>query len=236
MTPQRDSEPVSGIILAGGFGTRLGGDKAAAETAGRPLLHWTAAALTDLSDDIVVVGRAGQTLPAPPDGIRWRIVDDARSESGPLAGIESGLAAARHDLAAVVATDMPLLAPTLLAALRDIAGESGVGVVMPVRDGRPEPFLAVYHRSCLPAIRAMLDLDERRPRLLLTRVPSRRIDAEALRPHDPDLRSFRNVNTPEELAGVGRVLKSRDSRPAHALSSSAPNALAPSATSNGGTR
>ena len=83
-------ELFSGVVLAGGFGTRLGRDKASAEAAGRSLLHWTAAALATVSDDVVVVARPGQDLP-PLAGMAWRVARDARPEAGPLAGIEAGL-------------------------------------------------------------------------------------------------------------------------------------------------
>ncbi len=208
-------EPFSGVILAGGFGARLGRDKAAAEAAGRPLLHWTAAALAAVSDDIVVVARPGQTLP-PPAGAVWRVARDARSEAGPLAGIEAGLKAVRHDLAIVVATDMPLLAPALLRAVADAC--RGVGVVMPVRDGRPEPLLGAYRRAAGPAATALLDEGERRPRVLLERLPSRRLDAEALRAHDAELASFGNVNTAADLARVAGVLRDREGRAAATIS------------------
>lgn len=196
-------EPLSGIVLAGGLGTRLGSDKAAAQAAGRSLLHWTVRALAAVADEIIVVARIGQTLP-PPGEHPWRIVHDARPEAGPLAGIEAGLAAARHDLTLVVATDMPLLQPALLRAVA--AGCRGVDLAMPVRDGRPEPLLAAYRRACLPLVSSLLDRDERRPRRLLDEAPSRRIAVDDLRAHDATLESFRNVNTPDDLAQIARLL------------------------------
>ncbi len=208
MSPQDppSPEPFSGVILAGGFGTRLGRDKAATEAAGRPLLHWTADALAAVSDDVIVVARPGQTLPRPA-GTAWRVARDARPEAGPLAGIEAGLGIMRHDLAIVVATDMPLLVPALLRAVA--AAGRDVDVAMPVRDGRPEPLLGAYRRAARAAATALLDAGERRPRILLERVPSRRLDAAALRAHDAELTSFGNVNTAADLARVAGVLRDR---------------------------
>ena len=200
------SEPCSGVILAGGYGSRLGRDKASAQAAGRSLLHWTADALASVCGDIVVVARAGQDVPAL-DCVPWRVVRDRRSETGPLAGIEAALSCAAHDLALVVATDMPLLRPDLLRAVA--AACHGVDVAMPRRDGRAEPLLAAYRRSCLPVITAMLEQDERRPRALLDLVRSRTIDVESLRRHDPDLESFTNINIPGDLERVGVRLQQR---------------------------
>ena len=228
MNPRDTPAPelFSGVILAGGFGTRLGRDKASAVAAGRTLLHWTAAALASVSDDIVVVARPGQELP-PPAGMAWRVARDARPEAGPLAGIEAGLGIVRHDLAIVVATDMPLLVPALLRAVAAACHDADV--VMPVRDGRPEPLLGAYRRAAGAVATALLDAGERRPRVLLERLRSHRLDAETLRAWDADLASLRNVNTPADLASVGRLL--RDRRP-RATATISPNAIPP----NGGPR
>ncbi|MDE2639826.1 MAG: NTP transferase domain-containing protein, partial [Chloroflexota bacterium] len=110
----------------------------------------------------------------------------------------------------VVATDMPLLVPALLRAVA--AACRDVDVVMPVRDGRPEPLLGAYRRAVAAAATALLDAGERRPRVLLERLPSRRLDAEALRAHDAELTSFGNVNTAADLARVAGVLRDRRGR------------------------
>ena len=68
---QESCEHFSVVILAGGFGRRLGRDKATCLAAGRPLLHWTALAATAVTDDIVVVRRADQEF-VPAMGAPWR--------------------------------------------------------------------------------------------------------------------------------------------------------------------
>lgn len=196
-------EPFSVAILAGGFGTRLGRDKAACTVAGRPLLHWTALAAAACSDDLIAVRRADQALPPAADAV-WREAVDGRAGRGPLAGLEAALAAARHDLAVLVACDMPLLRP---AALRAVAAAAeGVDVAMPIAGGREQPLLAAYRRGVLARVTGLLDGGEGRLRALLPLAAHRLIDEAALREADPELESLANVNRPEDLERVAPLL------------------------------
>lgn len=65
-------------------------------------------------------------------------------------------------------------------------------------DGKPQGLCAVYRRTLADRILALLDAGERRVTALLDAVHVRYLDAEELRGIDPELRSFRNVNTPDE--------------------------------------
>ncbi|MEE9277774.1 MAG: molybdenum cofactor guanylyltransferase [Dehalococcoidia bacterium] len=201
---ERPDEIFSAVILAGGYGTRLGGDKAGTMVAGRPLLHWTAEAVTLASDDIVVVRRADQTLPPAGPGLQWREVVDLREGAGPLAGLEAALSQTKHELAVAVACDMPLVQAGLLRALA--AACTGHDVVMPFLGGREQPLLAAYRRSCLPVIVAKLDEGEGRIRAILPHLRSRRWLPAEMVCFDPHLLSFTNVNYPRDVERVAELL------------------------------
>ncbi len=200
--------PFSVIILAGGFGRRLGRDKATAELDGRPLLHWSLLAATDVSDDIVVSRRPDQTLPTL-DGAAWREAVDTRPDRGPLAGLESALPLIRHQLAVAVACDMPLLRPALLRAVADACAD--VDIAMPQLDGVAQPLLAAYRRSVADTARQLLDEGEGRIRALLPLTTHRLLDEPQLRLHDPDLASFTNVNRPQDLERLTTRISGRSS-------------------------
>ena len=202
-------EPFSGVILAGGFGKRLRREKASAPVNGRPLLHWTAEALAALTDDLVVVRRADQRLPPDP-GVGWREAVDGRADRGPLAGIEAALNAVRHDVAVIVACDMPLLVPDLVRGI--VAAAADVDVAIPVIEGREEPLFAAYRRSCLPTVGECLDAGQGRLISILPRLRVRRLAAAALRRFDPELLSLTNVNYPQDLERVGEVLRRRGAK------------------------
>ena len=197
------------VILAGGFGRRLGRDKATCAAAGRPLLHWTALAATEATDDIVVVRREDQEFPPAP-GAPWREVCDRRSERGPLAGLEAALERVAHDTAVLVACDMPLVRAAVLAAVAAAASEGrGVEIAMPVVGGYAQPLLAAYRRSVAGHVRALLDEGEGRLRALLPLVEHALIAEEELRRRDPQLESLTNVNRVEDLERVERILRTR---------------------------
>ncbi len=196
------------VILAGGFGRRLGRDKATCAAAGRPLLHWTALAAAEATDDIVVVRREDQEFPPAP-GAPWREVCDRRSERGPLAGLEAALERVAHDTAVLVACDMPLVRAEVLAAVAAASEGRGVEIAMPVVGGYAQPLLAAYRRSVAGHVRALLDEGEGRLRALLPLVEHALIAEEELRRRDPQLESLTNVNRVEDLERVERILRTR---------------------------
>ena len=200
------AEACSIIILAGGFGRRLGRDKATALAGGRPLLHWSVLAASAVSDDIVIARRPDQQFP-PLNGVVWREAVDDRHDRGPLAGIEAALPLIEHELAVAVACDMPFLRPELLRAVA--AACEGVEIAMPWLDGVAQPLLAAYRRCVAAQARRLLDQGEGRIRALLPLAAHRLLDEPAIRAVDPTLESFVNVNRPEDLARVDAELHRR---------------------------
>ena len=195
-------------ILAGGFGTRMGGDKASVVIVGKPLLHWVAEIVAPLGNELLVSQRIDQSLPIHPT-ISWRKVFDRRVDAGPLAGIEALLLAAKHDLVLVVATDLPLVRPELL---RFIAGACArVDAAMPLLRGVAQPLIAAYRRSALPVIQGQLDAGDGRVRYIMPKLNGRHLAEDELTIYDPSQESFTNVNRPEDLVRVARILEGRRS-------------------------
>jgi molybdopterin-guanine dinucleotide biosynthesis protein A len=95
----------------------------------------------------------------------------------------------------VVGCDMPFLSTRLLARLIDLS--PAYDVVAPRVDGFPEPLHAVYSRACLAAIQPRVEAGRLKIVGFYEDVRVRYVDEVELREVDPELRSFRNVNTPE---------------------------------------
>ena len=187
---------LSGIVLAGGRSRRLGLDKALIRTgSGQTLVEQAFSLLVSRCDDVhVVVDRPDRPLPG---ALAGAAVPDQRPGCGPLGGIYTGLRNARHDLGIVLACDMPFVQQGVLDLL--LACLSEADALVPRALGRTQPLLAAYRKSCLPAIKAMLDRGELTVERLLERVHAVYLDEEALRAADPDLRSFFNINSREDL-------------------------------------
>jgi molybdopterin-guanine dinucleotide biosynthesis protein A len=69
-------------------------------------------------------------------------------------------------------------------------------------EGFPHPLSAVYRRDVLPKVEGLLDQDKLRPVFLFDAVRTRKVRPEEMISADPDLRTLRNLNTPEDYAAA----------------------------------
>jgi len=176
------------LILAGGRSRRMGRDKARLPTGDGTLIEHLVRRLGPVVDEAIVAGGDEALQPA---GARQ--IEDRYPGMGPLAGMHAGLLEAGYPLVWVVACDLPDVEPGLGALLRNLA--AGVDAVVPRVGEEPEGVCAVYHRSIATRIEVLLRADQRRVQDLLACVDVRYVTAAELRPVDPVLRSFRNLNT-----------------------------------------
>lgn len=191
------SRHAAAAILAGGRSRRMGTDKALLLLDGTPLIGHVIARLRPLIPEIVIVG--------DPAGVFGRfgirVIPDPRPDEGPLAGIRTALVNTAAPRVFCCACDMPFLEFALVGRLLALA-EPGVAAVVPRMRGEQEPLCAVYTREALPAIEAELATGGRRILDALAKMPTLYVDEEDLRSCDSELRSFVNVNTPEDLARI----------------------------------
>lgn len=182
----------------------MGSDKALLPVPGstsQTFVEHLASLLSALCSEVLLVARdkaSGEAYVSAGTQVTWRLVYDQEDERGPLMGLYSGLRAATGSHALVLAVDLPCVRPELLAWLGTFPLTDEV--LVPRVAGIPQVLLARYPRAILPALEACLEAGRRDPRSLLDRVPVRFLEEEQLREIDPDLRSFANINTPEDLA------------------------------------
>ena len=144
------TEPV-GVVLAGGAGTRIGGAKAVADLAGKPLIGYPLAAMRAAGlRRLAVVAKPATELPAL-EGVEVWIEPVAPRH--PLVGIVHALRAAGGARVLVCAADMPLISAATVAAL----GRADPGDAPAVIASSPargiQPLLGLY----LPAAAGLLD-------------------------------------------------------------------------------
>jgi len=157
--------------------------------------------LAGFCQEVVMVVREPEqnsTLHLPPS---VRIVFDEVPDHGPLMGVYSGLRAIHSSHALIVAVDMPFVLPELLSFL--LAQPLDDAMVVPIVCEVPQVLLALYPRSLLPLIEDRLQAGRRDPRALLEFASVRYVEEGRLRQVDGELRSFVNLNTPEELGRYG---------------------------------
>jgi len=185
------AQPV-GVVLAGGAGRRIGGNKALVALDGRPLLHYPLEALRVVLDDVVVVCKTDTPLPPLPAPVSIWCENDP--EHHPLIGVAAALREAGGRSILVCAGDMPLVTPEAVRALLD-APEATAVVTRAA--GRVQPLFARYTPAALVVIEAM-DLSEPATRVI-----------ERLDPHVLDLANddlALNVNAPEDILQASALL------------------------------
>jgi molybdenum cofactor guanylyltransferase len=194
-------QQVTGIILAGGRSRRMGTEKALLKLPGARTITFVeqlAATLSEQCGDVLLVAR-DQEQAASYGILRGvMILTDKVPDRGPLMGLYSGLEAmSASEHALVVAVDMPLLQARLISFL--LAQPRSDALLLPVVNGAPQVLCAIYPRTLMACIGRRLREGRRDPRSLLQVAPVRYIDEAQLRAVDPQLRSFINVNSPEDL-------------------------------------
>jgi len=192
----------SALLLAGGESSRFGSPKIDARLAdGRWPFGELVARLRAAGERCALAGseaRAGAAARA----LALPRLDDARAESGPLAGLVAGLAAAAaDDPLLLLPCDMPDWPVEARAAFaRRLV--PGVDAVLLQLDGRPNPVCALYRKTALAPLAAALAAGQLRIRAALGPLRVDYFDpaAAAVRGCEPG--RFRSFNTPEELAAL----------------------------------
>ena len=189
---------VSAAIMAGGKSRRMGQDKAWIELDGEPLIKRVADVLAQVADEVIVVANDPKY-----ETLGLRVVHDRFPEGGALGGIATGVSAARHDRVLVAACDMPFLSVEVWRVLLDHRYEADV--VIPKIGGEFETLHALYTKACVGPMERALAAGKMRVISFFDEVRVQPIEERELRVADPTLRSFTNVNTPEELATALRA-------------------------------
>jgi molybdopterin-guanine dinucleotide biosynthesis protein A len=192
----------AGIVLCGGQSRRMGRPKAWLPFAGELMLPRVVRQLGAAVAPVVIVAAPGQELPPLPGGVT--VVRDEEEGRGPLQGLAAGLAAlaGRADAAYLSSCDVPFLRPAFVRRLVDLLGEHAVCV--PRVGEHHHPLAAVYRLDVAADVRRLLAEGRLRPFFLFEAVPTRVVGAAELADVDPDLRTLRNLNTPEEYEAALR--------------------------------
>jgi molybdopterin-guanine dinucleotide biosynthesis protein A len=225
----------SSVILAGGNGLRLGAEKSLLMFEGKSLICRTAEILSQAADEVIIVARDRRHAESLERAI-FESNADAGSEFskafftwdsipgfGPVAGLEAGMRRARGRLAFATGCDLPFLKLEVIDRLFELADVmEGYEAAVPVQpNGFFEPLHSVYDREKMQSacIRA-LENGERRIHVPLQELCVNHISIDQLRPLDPDLLSFFNLNTRADLE-TARALWP-DHRPKGSPSTSTP--------------
>ena len=194
--------PCTGVILAGGMNTRFSGqDKAFLSVGGKRIIDHLYSIFNALFEDIIIVTND------PHKYLEWdiNIVTDLFSVRSSLTGIHAGLFYALHSFAFFAACDTPFLKKELVETI--INGiEQRVDVVIPETSAGLEPLCAVYSKECLQPIEQHIIQKKLKIQQIFRKRCIKKIPEKILREKDPELISFFNINTPEDLDKADKMI------------------------------
>ena len=128
--------------------------------------------------------------------LKLPMVEDLIKGLGPLGGIFTGLQTMSDEAGFFVACDMPFLNGELIHHMVDVMED--FDVVVPKVDWKIEALHAIYTKSCIPAIKELIDNRDYQTIKFFQKVRVRYLSKEEIYGLDPELRSFFNINRPEE--------------------------------------
>jgi molybdopterin-guanine dinucleotide biosynthesis protein A len=186
---------VTGIVLAGGQGRRMGGvDKGLVELAGRPMIAHVLARLAPQVGAVLI--NANQNLE------RYRafghpvIPDEVGGFAGPLAGLHAGMTQASGALVVTVPCDSPFLPLDLVSRLRARLDKEHAQLAVARTFDQPHPVFALARRELLPNLAAFLEGGGRK--IDAWYAPLAVVEVG----FDDEAAAFRNINTAGELSAA----------------------------------
>ena len=189
------AENVTGLILAGGAGSRMGGiDKGLVLYRGRPLVtHAIERLRPQVATLIISANRnveiyAGMGFPVQMDGAD----EFAGHFGGPLYGLAAGLSACETPWLVTCPCDTPNLPRDLVASLVAAAEAKKADMAVAVVAGRLQPTFQLCRKTCLPALQEFLAAGQRKLGLWCK-------EQQAVEVDFPDESAFKNLNSPEDL-------------------------------------
>lgn len=187
-----DSHAVTGVVLAGGKASRMGGkDKGLQELNGKPLWQHVAERLAPQVSSLVI--SANRNLEIYRASGLPVLTDTLNDFPGPLAGMLSVMQQSDGEWFLFCPCDTPRIPTDLMTRLQKNRQHNAPAVW--VNDGeRDHPAIALVHRSVLPFLQDYLANGERRVMVFMRQAGGHAVDFSDVK------FAFTNVNTPDDLA------------------------------------
>ena len=192
------SRPVlNGLVLAGGKSQRMGFDKGNVNWHGKPQRYYMADMLKSFCNEVFISVRPGQQSEIDP---QYAALEDTFTGLGPFGAILSAFREKPDNAWLVIACDLPLMDEATLRNLVAWRNSSSTATAYhsPVTDF-PEPLIAIWEPKSYPILLSFLAQGYSCPRKVLINTEINLLNA-------PDADALSNVNTPEELEQIKRVI------------------------------
>ena len=201
--PLKSKFPCTGVILSGGLATRYDGtEKALLRVGGIRLLDRIYNIYSALFEEIILVTNTPQKY------LAWDllIVPDLFPIRSSLTGIHAGLFFMTNPFAFISACDTPFLKKEVIETVIGKI-ESDIDIVIPETSAGLEPLCAAYSRRCLEPAQQHLEQEKLKVIKAFRKSRIKTVSEKVLRKQDPDLLSFFNVNTSDDLKRAEEMVK-----------------------------
>lgn len=189
---------ITGLILAGGRGSRMGGvDKGLQVLRGKPMIEWVLARFAPQVDEVLI--NANQNVERYARLGPRVVPDDIGGYAGPLAGLHAGLKVAAHPLVATCPCDSPFLPPDLVARLRAALEREAADLAVAKTGEQPHPVFSLARRDALPGLARFLESGGRKIDAWYSGLKTVEVR------FDDEAEAFSNINTREELQAWDRL-------------------------------
>ena len=188
------------IVLAGGASSRFGTDKAAVDIGGQTLTAFIVDELLALFQRVLLVAKAPERLGVIASD-RVRLVREDCPSRATLVGLCTGLQHSDRMLNYIVGCDMPGIVPEVIRELYRLARTCDAALRCDA-DGEWHPLGGFYTKRALPLLQRHLAAGNFRLRSIMPDLRIAPLPIERLRTLDAGLRSFWNVNTPDDLRSI----------------------------------
>lgn len=181
---------VSGIVLAGGLGRRMGRlDKGLQPLRGKPMVQWVIERLAPQVDELLI--NCNQNLETYARFGHRIVQDEVGGFAGPLAGLHAGLKAASHPLVVTVPCDSPFLPHDLVHRLKAHIGAHHIAVAK--TGEQAHPVFSLVTKDVLENLERFLAGGGRKVDAWYAGVRAVEVS------FDDEADGFMNINTPEDL-------------------------------------
>lgn len=190
---------LTGIILAGGKGIRLGRNKGLALLKERHLIEYVIENLTQVCDEILISSNTDHC-----DKFGFKAIPDIYEAKGPMAGIHACLTASSNEDNFVVSVDTPFVSPDFIKYM--LSQKENNRVVAPwYGSDHFEPLCAYYSKKILDIMDSFFRKGNYKLPDLFKEVSLGRVSVENM-PFQTD-KLFHNINTNEDLALAEKYLE-----------------------------
>jgi molybdopterin-guanine dinucleotide biosynthesis protein A len=200
----------SAVILAGGFSRRFGKDKGLVVLAGKPLILHVIDRVSKVVDEVLVVvsSKDQKNKFEIILGEKANLIIDKDDSQTPLVGAITGFESAKDEYSLLLPCDTPLISIQIVEFLLGMCINRSA-VIPRWPSGYIEPLQAVYHtKSALTAAKRALAQGNRNMRSMIDNLRGvRYVSTMVLEQLEPDLLTFFNVNTPQDLKKAESILK-----------------------------